>query len=57
MCDLLVNWHYKTVVLPTITETVKLFDPSDETQVDLSGIVNAKEQETQPVDDNPGGVG
>ena len=57
VCDLLVNWHYKTIVLPTITETVKLFDPYDETQVDLSGIVNAKEQETQPEVDNPGGVG
>ena len=57
VCDLLVNWHYKTIVLPTITENVKLFDPYDETQVDLSGIVNAKEQETEPVEDNPGGVG
>ena len=57
VCDLLVNWHYKTVVLPAITETVKLFDPYDESQVDLSGIVNAKEQETEPVEDNPGGVG
>ena len=57
VCDLLVNWHYKTIVLPQITETVKLFDPYDETQVDLSGIVNAKEQETQPVEENPGGVG
>ena len=38
-------------------ETVKLFDPYDESQVDLSGIVNAKEQATEPVEDNPGGVG
>ena len=57
VCDLLVNWHYQTIVLPTITETVKLFDPYDESQVDLSGIVNAKEQATEPVEDNPGGVG
>ena len=57
VCDLLVNWHYQTIVLPTITETVKLFDPYDENQVDLSGIANAKEQETKPVEENSGGVG
>ena len=57
VCDLLVNWHYKTIVLPTITEEQELFDPFDETQVDLSGIVNAKEQDEDPVEDNPGGVG
>jgi len=57
VCDLLVNWHYKTIVLPSITEEQKLFDPLDESQVDLSGIVNAKEQETEPVEENPGGVG
>ena len=57
VCDLLVNWHYKTIVLPTITEDEKLFDPYDESQVDLSGITNAKEQETEPVEENPGGVG
>ena len=57
VCDLLVNWHYKTVVLPTLMEDVKIFDPYDESQVDLSGITNAKEQESQPEDENPGGVG
>ena len=57
VCDLLVNWHYQTVVLPTLIEDVKIFDPYDETQVDLSGITNAKEQATQPEDENPGGVG
>ena len=56
VCDLLVNWHYETVVLPSMTVTEKLFDPYDETQVDLSGNVNAKEQETEEPD-NPGGVG
>ena len=56
VCDLLVNWHYKTVVLPSLTVEEKVFDPYDEKQVDLSGIVNAKEQEvTEP--ENPGGVG
>ena len=56
VCDLLVNWHYKTIVLPSITETVKVFDPFDESRVDLSGNVNAKEQVSNN-DENPGGVG
>ena len=56
VCDLLVNWHYQTVVLPSLTAEEVIFDPYDEKQVDLSGIVNAKEQEvTEP--ENPGGVG
>ena len=56
VCDLLVNWHYETVVLPSLSVEEKVFDPYDESQVDLSGNVNAKEQEvTEP--DNPGGVG
>ena len=42
VCDLLVNWHIQTIVLPSITEEVSHFDPYDESQVDLSGIVNAK---------------
>ena len=41
-CDLLVNWHIQTVVLPSITVEDSPFDPYDETQVDLSGIVNAR---------------
>lgn len=41
VCDLLVNWHIKTVVLPSLTIEEKVFDPYDESQVDLSGIVNA----------------
>ena len=54
--DLLVSWHYKTIILPSITEEVDLFDPFDEKQVDLSGIVNAKDPEpTDPPDE--GGVG
>ena len=57
VCDLLVNWHYKTIVLPTLTAEQKIFDPYDEKQVDLSGIVNAKEQEKDPVEENPGGIG
>lgn len=42
VCDLLVNWHIQTVVLPAITVEESHFDPYDETQVDLSGIVNAR---------------
>ena len=41
VCDLLVNWHIQQIVLPELTITIAPFDPYDETQVDLSGIVNA----------------
>ena len=55
--DLLVNWHYQRVILPSITTQEKKFDPFDEKQVDLSGIVHAKEQTpTQPSGEG-GGVG
>ena len=40
--DMLVNWHIESVVLPSLTEEEKPFDPLDESQVDLSGIVNAR---------------
>ncbi len=43
VCDLLVNWHIQEIVLPSITVIESQFDPYDETQVDLTGIVNAKE--------------
>ena len=42
VCDLLVSWHIQTVVLPSITVEDSHFDPYDESQVDLSGIVNAR---------------
>ncbi len=42
VCDLLVNWQIQTVVLPSITVEESHFDPYDESQVDLSGIVNAR---------------
>ena len=42
VCDLLVNWHIQEVVLPSITVEEKLFDPYDETQVDLSGITHGR---------------
>ena len=40
--DLLVAWHIQTVVLPSISVEERAFDPMDENQVDLTGIVNAK---------------
>ena len=42
VCDLLVNWHIQEIVLPAISVHEKVFDPYDETQVDLTGIVNAR---------------
>lgn len=42
VCDLLVNWHVQTVVIPSLTIEQSIFDPYDETQVDLSGITNAR---------------
>ena len=41
VCDLLVNWHIQQVVLPSVSVEENQFDPYDESQVDLSGIVNA----------------
>ena len=47
--DLLVCWHIQQIVLPSITEEEKPFDPYDESQVDLSGLANAKPtEETVP---------
>lgn len=45
VCDLLVSWHIQHVVLPSITDEDTPFDPYDDTQVDLTGIVNAKTEE------------
>ena len=42
VCDFLVCWHIQQVVLPAHMEEETEFDPFDETQVDLTGIVNAK---------------
>ena len=42
VCDLLVNWHIQTIVLPSMAVEESPFDPYDENQVDLSGNVNAK---------------
>ena len=51
--DLLVSWHYQRVILPTITTQEQKFDPFDEKQVDLSGIVHARDP--QPVQPSVGG--
>lgn len=45
-CDYLVNWYLNQYAEPEEYETQ--FDPFDETQVDLTGIVNAKPVETEP---------
>lgn len=50
VCDMLVGWHIQTIVLPTkVVEDTK-FDPFDESQVDLSGNVNAPAAETEPAE-------
>ena len=48
VCDYLVNWHIDQYVEETIVE--QKFDPFDETQVDLSGLVNAKPVATEPAE-------
>lgn len=45
VCDYLVNWHIDQYVEETVVE--QKFDPFDETQVDLSGLLNAKPAATQ----------
>lgn len=42
VCDVLVNWYIQEVVIPSLTVEESVFDPYDESQVDLSGIVNAR---------------
>lgn len=47
--DNLVSWYEQVIVAPTIVvEDEHAFDPYDEEQVDLSGIVNAIVPETKP---------
>lgn len=41
--DLLANWYIQTYVVPLHTEEEKPFNPLDPSQVDLSGLVNAKQ--------------
>ncbi|MBQ3215386.1 MAG: DUF3810 domain-containing protein [Oscillospiraceae bacterium] len=48
VCDLLVSWHIQEIVIPAQREeNVSTFDPYDETQVDLSGIVGALPEEDE----------
>lgn len=48
VADLLVSWHIQKVVIPSQTdETESVFDPYDETQVDLSGIINYENNKKQ----------
>ena len=56
VCGMLVNWYIQEILMPTYTEEEVLFDPFDETQVDLSGITNAVIVETEPTAP-VGGVG
>jgi len=44
-CDLLVSWHIQEVVSLLNNDDDDKFDPLDETQVDISGIVNAKTED------------
>ncbi len=44
VADLLVSWHIQEYVLPLLEEEEVKFDPLDESQVDLSGIVNANDE-------------
>lgn len=48
MTDMLVCWHIQHIVLPSLTVEELPFDPYDTTQVDLSGNVNARPEETVP---------
>ena len=45
LVDLLVSWHIQEYVLPLEAEEVILFDPMDETQVDLTGLPHTEEKE------------
>lgn len=47
VCDLLVNWYIQEVVLPTKVDEEVKFDPFDETQVDLTGLVPATAETTE----------
>ena len=56
VCGMLVNWYIQQILIPTYTEEEVVFDPFDESQVDLSGITNAIIVETEPTEP-AGGVG
>ena len=56
VCGMLVNWYIQEILAPQYTEEEVVFDPFDESQVDLSGITNAIIVETEPTEP-VGGVG
>lgn len=47
-CDLLVSWYIQEFILPTQVQEESRFDPYDENQVDLSGIVNGPNPVVMP---------
>ena len=46
VAELLVSWYIQEIILPTQVVEEVVFDPMDESQVDLSGNVNARVPET-----------
>ena len=38
IAQLLVSWHYQQIVLPSMVEPERTFDPYDETMVDMTGL-------------------
>ena len=54
VCDYLVNWHIDQYVEEDVVE--EKFDPFDESQVDLGGLVNAKPA-TEPTEATESGEG
>ena len=46
------NWHIDQYVEETVVE--QKFDPFDESQVDLGGLVNAKPAATEPTESEEG---
>jgi len=47
VADLLVSWHIQEYVLPSMMEEEILFDPLDESQVDLSGLPHTGTEATE----------
>ena len=49
--QLLVSWHYQRIVLPSIVEPVKEFDPYDESMVDMTGLPHAPQSVAESVEE------
>ena len=56
VADLLTAWHIQEYVLPTLAETQTLFNPMDETQVDLTGLPHGPvvEEPEEPAGEDSG---